>query len=199
MSLKVDTLTTLLEIKAFMVVEHDDDDALLNALHLAAERRFQNFVQRPTIAAEETDYFDGGKGRIFLPSYPISSDADLTVVDTKGLVDESANETLAAAYYRIYNQKGTLQRATTHGQPKVWAPGCKRWKITWTGGLDQLPNWGTDHRPPLEQSIKLLVVDWYDKGSQVLSQGSRGAIKPSDLPLPIEVQVIWDNYQPLGL
>ena len=205
MSLTSAPLTTLEEIKAFMVIEHDDDDAMLSVLHLAAERRFETFTGRPVTAAEVTDYFDGGKGRFFLPAYPISSSADLTIIDTNGLVDESNNETVETSKYRVYHQKGTVLRTSDRGLVRgyagklVWPDGAQRYKVTWTGGLDQLTDWGRRHRPILAQSIKLLVLDWYDLGAQVLSQGTKDAVKTDKLPLPPIVSAIWESYEPVGL
>jgi hypothetical protein len=199
MTLKNNSLTTLEEIKAFMVVEHDEDDDRLAALHLAAERRLEVFAGRPITATEVTEYFDGGRSRLFLPRYPISSSADLTIIDTNGIVAETNNETVEAAYYRVYHQKGTVQRASHHGQPRRWNPGSLRYKVTYTGGLDQMTDWAVRHQPILAQSIHLLVLKWYDQGAQVLSQGTKDAVKVSTRELPPEVAAIWQSYEPVGI
>ena len=102
-------------------------------------------------------------------------------------------------YYRVYHERGTVQRTSANGQPRVWHPGALRWKITYTGGWDQLDGWRTHHLPILAQSIKLLVLDWYDRGGQVLSQGTKDAVKLDQLPLPAVVAGIWEAYQPVGL
>ena len=199
MSLTLAPLTTLEEIKAFMVVEHEEDDAMLSTLHLAAERRLELFVRRPVTASAVTDYFDGGKGRLFLPRYPISSTADFTVIDTHSLVDESNNETVDSGRYRVYRQRGVVQRASVYGNPGMWPRGLQRYKVTWTGGLDQMTDWGVRHRAILAQSIKDLVLNWYDLGAQVLSQGTKNDVKTEKLPIPITVTGVWEQYEPLGL
>lgn len=199
MSLHDSNLATLEEIKAFMVVEHDDDDDMLSLLHLSAERRFEQFTRRPLKATEVTEYFDGGKGRIFLSNYPVSSSATFTVIDTHGYADESENETIDSKYYRVYHEKGTVQKTSANAQPKIWHPGVLRWKLTYTGGWDQMDGWHSRHKPILAHSIKLLVLEWYDLGAQVLSQGTKDAVKPSKLPLPPVVAGIWEAYEPVGI
>lgn len=191
-------LITLAEFKASAVIEHGDDDDLLRGLISAAHGRLETFVGRPIEAEEITEYHDGGKTILFLAQYPISETADFTLVDTHGTVGVTDDETIDADYYRIYYESGYVKRTTSYGQVRVWSPGARRWKVTYTGGLDQLSGWESRHRAILAQGLNMLVGAWYDLGAQGLSDPQKMAALLK-MPLPPAVENMWDSYKPLRM
>lgn len=189
-------LTSLAEAKAALEIDYTEDDTLVTNLLLAAEGVFRQRIGGRLIqSAEQIEHHDGGKLKLFLRQWPAST-SGLTVVDTKSTNDTGDDETMDATLYRLYPERGVLVRTTAGGVIRPWARGVRRWKITYTGGLDQMADWSNMRLPVLQQTIHQLAGRWYDEVGAAL-----GAGKGIDVPkviargIPQEIQEVWAAYQ----
>lgn len=65
-------LATPEEAKAYLVLEHEEDDALVTGLLDAVEGRLQAFLERALSSAQHTEYLDGSHHRLHVQHWPIA-------------------------------------------------------------------------------------------------------------------------------
>ena len=195
----MEDILTLEEVKARFPVEHDDDDDLLTNLIEEAHARLQSHLERQIRSASYTEYFDGGKGKLFLRHWPIAADPAPVVTDTGGTIGAGDDVVLAEAdYYRVDPETGIIERTSSIGTPQVWEPGVRRFKVTYTGGLDSDSEWDEVIEPELRSSLRDLVAFWYEQPnpgvtSEEFGPGARRKFVTEDLPP--RVRGVWDKYR----
>lgn len=197
-------LLTVAQAKAYLNIEHSDDDTLLGDLIGQAERRMEAYIGTPINATSYTEYHDGGLNHLFLEHAPIKSDS-VTITDTKATSEDATDdETVDAEDYRVRFEHGMITRTTSHGRQRRWDIGVRRFKVVYEAGLDQLNNWSTVAKEELRGTIRDLVSDWYERriptatredmafGVSKSYQGFRG----TDLPtIASRVLEVWQRYR----
>lgn len=187
------------EAKSFCIVEHDDDEKLIELLLAQAHARLQGYIDRGLDAYERAETYDGGAAALFLRHWPVTSVS--SVVDNKGTVSADDNETLDASEYRLDGVTGMLWRTTQHGAKRLWEPGQQRFAVTYTGGLEASANWEDYERDELAATVRDLVSYWYDHRDPALLEDKEGAgtgrkwesfMKSAGLPPA--VRAVWDSY-----
>lgn len=186
-------------------LEHDDDDDVLQRWGQDAEAMLRKFL-RPNVltGVEKTELYDGGVIRIHLRRWPLllGSDGlpDLTKVtlfdmllDPEDAVDQSL--------YAVDARHGWLTaRDVVAGNKRFFPAGIDRFKVTYTGGLDQDPEWADVIRPELRRSLEDLLVDWYENrnprtgGKLPIGSADMGALDPA-AAVPERILSVWRGYR----
>lgn len=187
------------EAKAYLTIEHNDDDVLVGDLIEEAEATLQGYLEVPIESVETTEYHDGGTSVLFLRRFPIDEDG-ITVTDTQGTSEDATDDEEAeASKYRVYPEKGQLVRTSTTGIRSRWPVGHRRWKVEYTGGLDQHPDWSRRVKAELRASLRDLVAHWYLNREAAVSRINEGAgmsksFAATDREIPGRVRAVWDRY-----
>lgn len=189
------------QAKAYIPVEHAGHDDLIDDLILQAEGRMQSYMRVPIQGEAVTEYYDGGTSVLFLTKYPVL-ESSVTVVDTQGTnTDDTDDVTLAATEYRIYPLRGEILKTSSNGHRSQWYQGRRRFKVTYTAGLDQHPDWESFIRPTLRGSLRDLVAEWYINRSPGMAQESEGGGMGRtgfqgglDAALPPRIREVWDMW-----
>lgn len=185
------------EIKLYLELDHDGDDALLQILLDDAHARLRGFVNTRIDDTEDefTEYHNGGSHRIFLRN-PYIDEETIIVTDTKGTKTTSDDETLDSTLWRIQPETGILMRTTANGGRLRFASGLRRWKVVYDGGLDKDPLWTAVILPDLADSVKQLVAHLYENRNPGAETEKEGDIstKTRRGQLPDRVQETWAKY-----
>lgn len=193
-------LLTIDQFKNYGEVEHDGDDELIGDLIAEAEARMVGYLEVPITSAERTEYHDGGTSVLFLSHFPID-ETSVTVVDTQGTSEDATDdETVAATAYRVYPEHGQIVKTSTNGQRRDWAHGLRRFKVTYTGGLDKHPLWDASLKHELRGTIRDLTLEWYDNrspgaGSERDGGGLSRSTPGTERQIPSRVREVWDRYR----
>jgi uncharacterized phiE125 gp8 family phage protein len=145
---------SLAEAKAFLRVEHDDDDALIAALATGSRIHVETQTRRALITQQWRLSFDGWPehGRITIRPGPLQEvtaahvtdcDGNARIVDLQGFVPDLGASALAFAPWAM-------------PQPGRLAAGIE---IDVTVGYGDA---GSDVPEPLRQAIRLLAAHWYE-------------------------------------
>ena len=177
----------LAEVKDYLGIEHEDDNALLAELVVEAEGRLVRFLKPNVIVQGElTEQFDGGVQRFVLSRHPVvvgQSEAT-PPIDDPVVTDLTTGEAIDPGYYALDARRGILVAQTgVGGHPAWWARGVQRWQVTYTGGLDVSPEWTDVESSDLRRSIVQLVALWYnDREAQQAAT-------------PESIEDVWKGYQ----
>jgi len=168
---------SLAEAKAFLRVEHDDDDDVISALIAAARL----YVEAQTRRALITQSW-----RLVLDNWPQSGRIEVRPAPLR---------TLAAA--RVYTGLSTTQTVNvaafvveTAGSALIFAPNFGPWTLpqparTAAGiELDVTAGYGDaaiDAPEPLRQAIRLLIAHWYENRG-LATTGANYALLPATVP-----------------
>jgi len=186
------------QAKRYLQVDEDGDDwdELIADLIEEAEASFEGYTGNRLVAEDETMYFDGEVHAIVLPYWPIKA-SSVTVTDTQGTVSATDDEAFDTDYYRIEEDLGILYRTTSIGSRKFWGAGKERWKIEWTGGLNQHREW---ERIKLE--LRGSVRDWVanvflnmNPSAEGESDGGGISQQVKVTQIPPRVLAVWDRYR----
>ncbi len=203
-------LTGLLDVsaaKAYLEVDHDDDDGLIGDLVIQGEALLEERLQRRVFAGTSpgddiTEFFDGGVGRFFLEHYPVKTASPaLIVTDTKGTLDTADDEVFDTDLYRLDDRQGVVTRTSNAGDLRIWGQGHRRWKVVYLAGLDLDPHWDARIMRVLQASLRDLVAHWYENrnpGARSVADG-RGVKVELDTKnaIPLRICAIWDTYRTL--
>lgn len=134
-------IVTTAEAKAFLDVEHADDDTLIADLVAGCQAAIEQAMGgRKIEQAAFTETFDGGSTIFFLRNRPIAASPAPVVKDTGVAID--------SALYKIYAEGGYVRG--------TFAEGDQRWTVEYTGG------WASGSVPvDLKQAVKMLVAYRY--------------------------------------
>lgn len=192
------TILSLAQAKKALEIEHSNFDDKIGDLIQNAESLLEEYTGTPITAETFTEKYDGGKPIIFLDQSPID-ESSVTVTDTQGTVDDATDdETVEAKHYRVYPEEGEIVRTSQLGIEKEWAPGRRRFEVEYDAGLDQHPNWARTVEHTLRQSLKHLLVMWYENRNPDLKSEQMGAGfgQRYDLEdIPPRVLSTWINYK----
>jgi uncharacterized phiE125 gp8 family phage protein len=171
---------TLAEAKAYLRVEHADDDALIAALIAGARGHVEARTRRGLITQGWRIVRDGwpADGRVAAPLAPLRQVTAARVYDPDGLahaLDLQAfivePETIAVVPWSI-------------AQPGRIAAGIE---------IDVTVGYGpaaADIPEPLRQAVRLLLAHWYE---------NRGVVARETAPLPSTVDALLAPYRVLAL
>lgn len=191
------------EAKSFLVIEHADDDKLVETLIQQAHARLQGYLGRGLDAYSRTEEYNGGKAGIFLRHWPVSSVTSVT--DQQGTVATGDDEVLETTEYRLEGETGILWRTTHYANKRLWEPGQQRFKVVYTGGMEASTEWDDFERDELAGSLRDLVAYWYrHRDPQLIAllegagMGERWEPVTESLGLPMSVKSVWDSYAVRG-
>ena len=191
-------LLTVEQIKTYLQVDDDADewDDVFGDLIEEAEAEFELHTGNRLIGETETMYFNGNVKAFVLPWWPIK-DGSVTVVDTQGTVGTTDDETYSTDYYRVDYDLGIIHRTTTVGSATFWAAGVRRWKVTWTGGMNHRRDWASVQLH-LRKSIRDAVANVFlNQNPAAMGESEGGGIR-KELKLqgiPDRVREVWDTYK----
>lgn len=191
-------LLTVAEAKRHLDLGEDGDDYddVVADLIEAAEADFELYTGLRIVAQAETRYFDGDVKRFVLPFWPVKPDS-VTIVDTYGTTATTDDETYSSDYYRVDEERGIIHRTSSIGVPKFWGAGVRRWKVTWTGGINQRWDWAS-LRVSLKGTIRDLVVDRFTNHNPRATEERDGGGVGRSLErgaLPSRVREKWDELK----
>lgn len=102
------------------------DQALVQALITRASEIVRRYTRRRFITESYTDELDGGHVDLILRHRPIDTAVAVQVEDTSS----GSPIVIDSSQYVIYPERGFLRRKNGR-----WAPGLRRWRITYDAGL----------------------------------------------------------------
>lgn len=153
---------TRTEVKDHLVIEHDDDDTMIDTLIGVAESIVENYTNRVLTAAVQTDYLDGFPvNYIQLQKAPFSSLTSITYVDVNG-----ATQTWTASPepWVIDTDNGLTRIHRAYGQTFPDARYQKKSvTITYRAGYEVASPEASTVPGPLKQAGLLLIGSMYDQ------------------------------------
>lgn len=144
-------IVTAAEVQTMLGLGNDNLGGRLDGLVAAACAMAEEYLNRWIDKKEYTQVCSGGGSALTLKAYPVASD---TIVKLEGVL--VADTSLDA-------EKGLLYR----GGGRTWPPMPGGYRVTYTGGLSDVP-------APVKQAVALLVAALNNtvenKGQQVASE-----------------------------
>ncbi|MBV9558135.1 MAG: phage head-tail connector protein [Pseudolabrys sp.] len=174
---------SLAEAKAWLRVEHDDDDDVITALIAAARLHVEALTRRALITQS---------WRLVLDGWPVTGRIDMTPAPLR---------TLNAA--RVYDAGGVTHSVDTQAfvvDPAGAALSFAPWSVAQPGRvaagieLDVTAGYGDaeDVPEPLRQAIRLLLAHWYENRGLVTSG-------PNVAALPATAAALLAPYRAVSL
>lgn len=173
------------ELKDHMRVDVADDDALIDALILAARLRAETFLQRALITQTITLSLDWFPAVILAPRPSLQSVTRIDYIDTAG-----ATQTLAAAKYTVDAKSEPGRIMPAFGE--IWPTTRDTFNaatVVYIAGYGLLP---ADVKEPIRQGIMHLAAHFYENREAVADMR-----KPQIMPLVGEALLSpYRNYLP---
>jgi uncharacterized phiE125 gp8 family phage protein len=169
---------TLDEAKAQGIVDHTDDDALIERLIATARDHVEHYCgvrfASQTIEAKCDCFADLRR----LPEAPVSSVTSITYVDVAG-----ATQTLSTDVYEL--RKDGLEPSIALKIGQAWPAIQMGSRITLTAivGYETAP-------PSVKHAMLMLVATWYAKRENILVGAT-----VENLPMPAGVDALLCNYR----
>lgn len=172
------------DLRAYLRIEHDADDALLGRLLASAIGAVEAELDRPLELEVQTFVLDAPEGlatglardngrtrpaTLRIPMTPVAPDPAPVVTDAEGTV--LAVGTAAADALRLNSATGVLTA--------VAGGGLSRWPytVTATVGLGARSDFARVVEPALAQAVCDLVADWYQRRSpSAAAEGAGGGV-----------------------
>lgn len=144
------------EVKLDQRIEHDDDDALLEALIIAATEYAREFVGKALISEEWALSLRsaGRDGRISLPVTPVSALVSATYFDA----DNQAQSLNVSDFYLYSGEDWSYIEPVNGSWPTVYDR-LDAITVTFTAGFGAD---AADVPSTIRQAIRLLVGHWYE-------------------------------------
>jgi uncharacterized phiE125 gp8 family phage protein len=171
---------SLFDLKAHLRVEHAEEDALIQALILAARQQVENLTGRALVTATKDEAWDAFPEIIELLHTPVSA-----VTWVKYVADDGTLTTLDAALYRtdLLNQTARISPAYNEEWPSTRRV-TNAVQVRYEVGETTVP-------AGLKRAVTLLAAHWYENRSPV-GPGSLGE-------LPHMVRDLAGAYQVIRL
>jgi hypothetical protein len=160
------------DLKAYLRVQHAEDDALLALLLARATALVQGVVTVPILAAARTVAIDaedhsayGARAVLYVPGMaPIAEDPAPIIVDPDG-------EAVLTANYQVDPRAGRFIAVA----PYVFARGLHA--VTAKVGWSAHPDYATLYEPLLAAAITDAVADWYQRRNPgAVTEGAGGRV-----------------------
>lgn len=189
------TLVTIEDAKASLGIQDTEDEAFnisidkrVSGMILRTEALLQGYIGRRLIAVPKTEYLRGGGSFLQVKNYPISREAELSIVDTN---DDSV---IPIADLQVLHGLGRINRKNAS-----WGRGDARYAVTYSGGLDQDPDWDLI-REELAQSVLDFIADLYfnvNPRTKVDNEGGGVGTTYTDDEIPHRIRLVWNGYKPI--
>lgn len=172
------------EAKAHCRVDVDDDDALLDALVVAA-RQYVEQVTRRSLVTQTWDLFlDGWPAgdTLVVPVPPLQSVTAVTYTD-----DAGTTRTVSSADYVVdtANEPGRVRLTSSASWPSETLQVVNGVQVRFVAGFGDA---GADVPQPIRQAILLLVGHWYENREAVAVHSF--ATFPKEIPLAVDA-LLW--------
>jgi uncharacterized phiE125 gp8 family phage protein len=165
---------SLAEAKAFLRVEHDDDNDVIAALVAGARIQVETQTRRALIMQDWRLVFDAWppSGRIEVRPAPLRTlnaariyvdDNDSEAIDLDSLIVDTAGSALVFPSWAMR-------------QPGRVAAGIELDVSVGYGAA------GSDVPEPLRQAIRLLIAHWYENRGVIVAGQSAAAVLPASVP-----------------
>lgn len=178
---------SLVEAKAHLRIDIDDDDVLISGLITAARSHLEG-IARPKLAMinQTWDYIADtwpSGDTVELRPYPLQS-----VTSIKYTTSAGVETTFSSASYQVdtYSQPGRLRLKSTASWPGTALREMNGLAIRFVAGYGAA---GSAVPVQLRQAILLLVGHWYENREPVLTTGMMAA------PLPMTVDALFRNWR----
>lgn len=146
---------TLSDVKAYLRIQHDAEDVVLNALLARATALVESYLGRPIYTRQETrtvyvegDQMRGGAKVLFVPFYPLQAVQSVTAQDGTVVPLEDLFVDL---------RSGTV--AYKSGQRFS----CPAYTFVVSGGLEAFPEFDVVIEPAVQSAIMDTVADLYQR------------------------------------
>lgn len=124
-------LVTLAEVKAYLQLTHDHDDAFLSPVLAAVSAAVISYCGLDFTQSERTEYADGGQDVLILSRVPVTA--------IGGIYDAfNSDAEVDSDEYSFDPNAGLIYGAS--GSGLVWTAGRRRWKVVYTGDHNGAPN-----------------------------------------------------------
>ncbi len=134
LELKTDAIIeplALADVKNYLHVVDDDDDALITSMIKAARKRFEHESYRSACSKTFVAYFDGFSGDIKLEKPPVQS-----IVEFKYLDEDSTWQDVDSTIYRteLIEDSGTIVKLSGYTWPTDVLSGINTVKVEYVAG-----------------------------------------------------------------
>lgn len=170
---------SLAEVKAFLRLEHDEEDGLLSALIRAARQFCESSVRRRLIRQRLRLVSDDLYPVHRLPAGPVQRVEQVVLMDAQGRAD-----VLPEAAYVVSGDR--LASLTRWPEPRRPVGG---FRVDYQVGYGETPE---DVPEPLRQGIRMLVAHWYENREAVQDIGQSAM-------MPLGVAALWAAFRPVRL
>lgn len=120
-------MITLAQAKAYLGVEHTDDDQMLTDALAMVRDGVADFTGLLLESESQTQLYDGGVGNIILLARPVATVSE--VADVSG----DSPDILDPGEYDVIEGAGLLFRLDESN----WGAGRRRWRVTYTAGYNE--------------------------------------------------------------
>lgn len=162
------------DVKAYLGIEHADEDAVLEQLLAQALALVEAYLRRPITAAAGTQYDVpvrrvDGRDVLFVDVYPIAAATEQTPLT----VTDADDETVDAATYRLDAFRGTLTAKS--GESFSNGP----YTVVAHAGLSARADYATGVEPLISAAIIDVVADRYQRRNPAASTETDGDVSTS--------------------
>jgi hypothetical protein len=162
------------DLKTYLRIEHDAEDALLDDLVVSATAHAESLINRPIQATEREysglrgAYDEYGRTVLYLPEYPIAISGEGVPV----VVDDEA-DTVATSEYSV-DSAGRLTSLTGYSFS------THPYGVTVMVGLELDPDYPTKYEPHLRRLILgIASIDYHQRNPNASSDSSGGGVSVS--------------------
>lgn len=175
------SLASLSDLKAYLAITHNNDDALLSRLLLAASKWFESQIGRNVASALYTDTKSGNGSRVMvLDHYPVSAVSSVTINGTP--ITEATT----------YDASGwMLDHGTVKLRGYTFTAGTLNVVISYTAGEPSIPN-------DIQQAVIEVAADRYKARTRIgeVSKSIAGeSVSFVSFQVPVSVQTVINTYQ----
>lgn len=158
------------DLKSYLRIEHDAEDALLDELVDSARAHAESLINRPITATQRTytglrgSHNEYGRSVLSLPEYPVATPVTLTNTD---------DDTVAAGEYTL-DSSGVLTSATGFSFSRY------PYGVSVLVGLELDPDYETRYVPQLRRLILgIASIDYHQRNPNATSDSSGGGVSVS--------------------
>lgn len=150
------------EAKAWLRVEHSEDDAIIAMLVASATQTAQNYLSQAFVTQTITETFDTWDSEMKLTIHPVQAVTGITYIDSDGV-----SQTLSSTIYNVdtYAKRAILTQAYNQTYPSLQT---QRNAITvvYTAGYGLATSVPAD----IKQALLLMIADAYENRQDSVKQ-----------------------------